>query len=154
MDQADARGATTDGGRPAAGGTGSPAGGARPTRATLVRPLVLLVASAAALVGIVMLLTTLITLGSQSLDASESGDVPCLEAVSGSVQGASLDNAYLPPRATCTWLVDGAPQTVVVAQPSVPVFWVGLALAVVGVVTCASVLLAGRRRASRARATR
>lgn len=150
MDQADARSATpdgatasgtTNGGRPAAGATGSPAG-ARPS---LVRPLVQLVASAAALAGIVMLLTTLITLGSQSLDASESGDVPCLEAVSGMVKGASVDNEYLPPRATCTWLVDGAPETVVVAQPSPVVFWVGLVLAVGGVLTCAGVLIAARR---------
>jgi len=141
--QADARGATTGPGRPAQAAT---AGDARPTRASLVRPLVQLLASGAALVGIVLLLTSFVTLGTRSLDASESGDVPCLEAVSAEAVHARVDNGYLPPRATCTWFVDGELRTVVVAEPSATVFWAGLVLAAGGVLTCVGVLVAARRK--------
>ncbi|CAM5791372.1 hypothetical protein [Cellulomonas persica] len=122
------------------------AGEAR-NRVHLEHPVTLLLASGAAIVGIVLLLVTLVTLGTRSLEASNSGDVPCLVAVSDEVAGASVDNHVLPPRTTCTWRTDaGATETVVVAEPSAAVFWTGAVLFFGGIATCVGVLVAPRLR--------
>ena len=56
----------------------------------------------------------------------------------------------VPPKAICTWDVDGSPTEVVVAAASVPLFATGALLAVGGVLVC-GVLVVGpwlqRRRA-------
>ncbi len=124
-------------------------GGAAALRLHLAHPGLLLLASGAAIVGIVLLLATLVMLGARSMDASSSGDVPCLVAVSDEVPGATLENHVLPPSTTCTWKApSGAIETVVVAQPSAAVFWAGAALFFAGTATCLVLLLAPRLRSA------
>lgn len=118
-----------------------------PARPNLTRPLTLVLASGAAIVGVVLVLLALLTVGTRALEATESGDVPCLTAVDAEVAGASVDNEVLPPRAVCTWTdASGAVETVVVAQASPVLFWAGVVLFVGGVLTCVGVLLAPRLR--------
>jgi len=122
-------------------------GGAAALRLDLKHPGTLLLASGAAIVGIVLLLITLVTLGAQSIEASGLGNVPCLVAVSDEVEGASVDNHVLPPKTTCTWQPDGgASETVVVAEPSAAMFWTGAVLFLGGAGTCVGVLAAPRLR--------
>jgi len=133
----------------AGGPGGGPSGGAAGVvaRPSLRRPLTLLLASGGAIVGVVLLLVAFLTVGTRSIAATQAGDVPCLEAVSDEVPGASVHNSPFPPRTTCTWSPsEGTRETVLVAQASAGSFWTGAVLFVGGVVTCVGVLVAPRLR--------
>ncbi|MBT0995352.1 hypothetical protein KIN34_13770 [Cellulomonas sp. DKR-3] len=124
-----------------------PEASAPTSRPGIARPLTLVLASGAAIVGVVLLLVALVTVGTRSLEATESGDVPCLQAVDADVAGAAVRNEVLPPRAVCTWTdASGTAETVVVAEASPVLFWAGLVLFVGGVLTCVGVLVAPRLR--------
>lgn len=116
-------------------------------RPSVRRSLTLVLASGAAIVGVALLLVALMSVGTRSLEASQSGDVPCLVAVDAGEGGASVDNELLPPRAVCTWTsASGTVESVVVAQASPALFWTGLVLFVGGALTCVVVLLEPRLR--------
>ena len=116
----------------------------------VARPLTLLVASGAAIAGLVMLLVCWLSVGTATLDATESKAYPCLVAVDAQQAGAAVHNSLLPPRATCEWTPPGGPrEVVVIAQGSTPLFLAGATLVIGGIGVCAAVLLTGRRGAPR-----
>ncbi|NUU18317.1 hypothetical protein HP550_13760 [Cellulomonas humilata] len=106
------------------------------------RALALLVASGAAIVGMVLLVICYTGIGVTSLTSSVDDMDPCVEAYSAGTDSASVRYTVAPPRAICTWDVDGEPTDVVVAAASVPLFATGAVLAVGGVLVC-GVLVVG-----------
>jgi len=110
------------------------------------RPLVLLIASASALVGLVLLAIAFIGLGTQTLRLSETGDSPCLQAVAADQPGSQIRYTVFPPESICTFDVDGEPTSVVVAAASPTAAGLGAALALGGSAVCVGVLLAPRLR--------
>lgn len=104
--------------------------------------LALLAGSGLALVGLVVLLVGWIGVGVSTLESSNATDEPCLVAYA--AEQASVQFSAFPPRAVCTWDVDGA--EVVVAQMAPQVFAAGLAAAVLGVGVTVTVGALTRRR--------
>lgn len=115
------------------------------------RPLVLLIASAAALVGLVMLAVAFIGLGTKTLEVSETGDSPCLQAVAQELPGSKIHYTVVPPQSICTFDDSGTSTSVVVAAASPGTAGLGAALAVGGAAVCLGVLLAPRFRRERDR---
>ncbi|GIG22351.1 hypothetical protein Cch01nite_30750 [Cellulomonas chitinilytica] len=112
----------------------------------------LLVASGAAIVGIVALLVAFVSIGVTTLNASRTGGEPCLEAYAADTDGAYVRYQAFPPKAVCEWDVDGTRETVVVASASGPWVAVGGVLAVAGVVTSVALVVVPRVRRRRAAA--
>jgi hypothetical protein len=110
------------------------------------RPLVLLLASGAAIVGLVILAVAFIGLSTRTLQVSQSGDSPCLRASSQDLPGSSIRYTVFPPQSICTFDDAGTPTSVVVASSSPAVAGLGAALALGGGAVCVGVLLAPRFR--------
>ena len=109
----------------------------------------LLVASAAAIVGIVALVIAFVSIGVTTLNASRTGGEPCLEAYAAQTHDAYVRYQAFPPRSVCEWDVDGAREEVVVASASGPLVTVGGALAVAGIVTSVALVVVPRLRRRR-----
>ena len=122
------------------------------TRPGVGRALILFLASGAAIIGLVLLATAYVRIGSATLLASNAGDVPCLQAYADDAPGSHVRYTVAPPQAICTWDVDGASQEVVVASASTAVFAAGAVLALGGGAVCAGMFLVPRWRRSRAAA--
>ena len=84
------------------------------------RPLILLIASATALVGLVILAVAFIGIGTRTLQHSQTGDSPCLQAYAADLPGSHIRYTVFPPRSICTFDVDGASTEVVVAAADSP----------------------------------
>ena len=110
------------------------------------RPLTLLIASAAALVGLVLLAIAFVGIGTRTLQLSQTGDSPCLQAYSADRPGSHIRYTVFPPRSICTFDVDGESTEVVVAAASPGTAGLGALLAIGGAGVCAGVLLAPRLR--------
>ena len=114
------------------------------------RALALLIGSGAAIVGMVLLVICYTGIGVTTLTATKDDPDPCVEAYAAGTDSASVQYTIVPPKAICTWDVDGSRTEVVVAAASVPLFATGAVLAVGGVLVC-GVLVVGpwlqRRRA-------
>jgi hypothetical protein len=110
------------------------------------RALALLVASGAAIVGMVLLVVCYPGIGVSTLTSSARELDPCVAAYSAGTDSATVRYTVAPPRAICTWDVAGEPTEVVVASASPALFTVGALLAVGGVLTSVGLLLAPRLR--------
>ena len=86
------------------------------------RALALLVGSGAAIVGMVLLVVCYTGIGVTTLTATKDDPDPCVEAYAAGTDSASVRYTVVPPKAICTWDVDGEPTEVVVAAASVPLF--------------------------------
>lgn len=115
----------------------------RPARSPR-RALALLVCSASAFVGVVVLAVGWIGIGTATLQATAARTEPCLLEYA---PGTSAEVRYevLPARAVCEWDVDGVRQEVVVASVPPAVTGGALALAVGGIAGTAAVLVRARR---------
>jgi hypothetical protein len=110
------------------------------------RALALLVASGAAIVGMVLLVVCYTGIGVSTLSSSKDHPDPCVQAYAAGTDDASVRYTVVPPKAICTWDVEGEPTEVVVATASPALFTVGAVLAVGGVLVCVGVLIGTRRR--------
>lgn len=110
------------------------------------RALALLVASGAAIVGMVLLVVCYTGIGITTLTTSNDDPDPCVVAYTAGTDDASVRYTVVPPQAVCTWDVAGEPTEVVVAAASPALFAAGAVLAVGGVAVCAVLLITGRRR--------
>jgi hypothetical protein len=110
------------------------------------RPLVLLLASAAALVGLVLLAIAFIGIGTRTLQTSQTGDSPCLQAYARDLPGSHIRYTVFPPQSICTFEVDGVSTSVVVTSASPAVAGTGAVLALGGIGVCVGVLLGPRLR--------
>ena len=110
------------------------------------RSLALLVASGAAIVGMILLVICYTGIGVTALTSSKDDPDPCVQAYAAGTDDASVRYTVVPPQAICTWDVAGEPTEVVVASASPALFAAGAVLAVGGVVVCAVLLITGRRR--------
>jgi NADH:ubiquinone oxidoreductase subunit K len=119
------------------------------------RALTLLVASGAAIVGLVLLVVCYTGVGVTTLTSSNESMDPCVEAYAAGTGDASVRYTVVPPQAICTWDVAGEPTEVVVAAASTALFAVGATLAVGGVLVCVGLLVTPwvRRRRSNATAS-
>jgi len=130
---------------------GQPAPAARPAPPTRRPPrsrrraLALLVTSGLALVGVVMLAIAWFGLGVRALQASATGDEPCLVA-SETEPDVSLHFELLPARAVCVQAAGDERQEVVVATSPTWVVAGGLVLAVGGIAGAVGTLLPPRAR--------
>ena len=109
---------------------------------SVARALALLVASGAAIVGMVLLAVCYTGIGVTALTDTKDDPDPCVEAYAAGTDSASVRYTVAPPQAICTWDVDGEPTEVVVAAASVPLFVTGAVLALGGVLVC-GVLVVG-----------
>jgi hypothetical protein len=119
-------------------------------RLAIRRAVAMLVATLAALVGIVLLVVSWMSVAQTTLLITHDGSEPCLVAYGaedGPFDGARVHYDVLPPRSTCSWVVDGVRQDVVVAQASSSTTSVAVVLLVGGVAGTVGLLVAGRRRA-------
>ncbi|WP_315094536.1 hypothetical protein [uncultured Cellulomonas sp.] len=115
------------------------------------RALALLVASGAAIVGMVLLVVVYTGIGVTTLTASNEDLDPCVAAYSAGTDSATVRYTVVPPQAVCTWDVAGESTEVVVASASTALFTAGAVLAVGGVLVCLVLLLGPwlqRRRSS------
>lgn len=110
------------------------------------RSLVLLVASGAAIVGLVLLLVAFIGVGAKTLEMQQTSDMPCLQAYTADLPGADVRYTAFPPQSICTYDVDGSKTSVVVASASAVTSGLGWGLALVGGGVCIGILLAPRFR--------
>ncbi|WP_156388118.1 hypothetical protein [Cellulomonas sp. Root137] len=113
---------------------------------SVARALALLVASGAAIVGMVLLAVCYTGIGVSTLTSQNDDMDPCVAAYSAGTDSASVRYTAVPPRAICTWDVAGEPTEVVVASASTALFAVGAVLAVGGVLTSVGLLVAPRLR--------
>src|SRR4051812_43248626 len=105
-------------------------------RLAIRRSVAMLVATLAALVGIVVLVVSWTSVAKDTLLVTNDGTEPCLVAYGaedGPLDGARVHYDALPARSTCSWLVDGVRQDVVVAQASGATTAVAVVLLVGGV---------------------
>ena len=109
------------------------------------RALALLIGSGAAIVGLVLLVICYTGIGVSTLTSSKDDPHPCVQAYAAGTDDASVRYTVVPPKAICTWDVDGSQTEVVVAAASVPLFVTGAVLAVGGVLVCGGVLITARR---------
>ena len=110
------------------------------------RALALLVASGAAIVGMVLLVVCYTGIGVSTLTTSKDDPHPCVQAYAAGTDDASVRYTVVPPKAICTWDVAGQPTEVVVASASPALFTAGAVLALGGVLVSAVLLITGRRR--------
>jgi hypothetical protein len=110
------------------------------------RALALLVASGAAIVGMVLLVVCYTGIGVSTLSSAKDDPDPCVQAYAAGTDDASVRYTVVPPKAICTWDVAGEPTEVVVATASPVLFTVGAVLAVGGVLASVALLVASRRR--------
>ena len=110
------------------------------------RALALLVASGAAIVGMVLLVVCYTGIGVTSLTSTNDDIDPCVAAYSAGTDSATVQYTVVPPQAVCRWDVDGERTEVVVAAASTAMFTTAAVLAVGGVLVCVGVLVATRRR--------
>jgi hypothetical protein len=124
-------------GVPGAGGAGVPgAGGAgAPVRR---RPwlgrrhaAVLAAGAALAVAGLVVLLVVWVGLVTSTLRTGLAEEGTCVAAATAGEAGAAVSSTLLPPRAVCTWTVDGRSTETVLAER--PAALAGAALGAVGV---------------------
>ena len=115
-------------------------------RPSVGRALALLVASGAAIVGMILLVVCYTGIGVTTLTSSADDMDPCVAAYADGTDSASVRYTVVPPQAICTWDVAGEPTEVVVASASPALFAVGAVLAVGGVLTSVGLLVAGRVR--------
>lgn len=120
--------------------------GAAPRLDPRRRALLLLVGSGVALVGVLTLAVLWVSLGVTTLRAGAVLDEPCLAAYDAATDGADIRYTAFPPRAICSWTVDGAREEVVVERSSTVVFGAGALAALAGAGLVGGVLVAGRRR--------
>ena len=113
---------------------------------SVARALALLVASGAAIVGMVLLVVCYTGIGVTTLTSQNDDMDPCVAAYAAGTDDASVRYTVVPPQAICTWDVAGEPTEVVVASASPALFAVGAVLAVGGVLTSVGLLVAGRVR--------
>jgi hypothetical protein len=119
-------------------------------RLAIRRAAAMLAATLAALVGIVILVVSWMSVAQTTLLVTQEGSVPCLVAYGaedGPYSDARVHYGVLPARSTCSWVVDGVRQDVVVAQASSTTTTVAVVLLVGGVAGTVGLLVAGRRRA-------
>jgi hypothetical protein len=107
----------------------------------VARALALLVASGAAIVGMVLLVVCYTGIGVTTLTSAKDDMDPCIEAYSAGTDSASVRYTVVPPQAICTWDVDGEPTEVVVASASTALFAAGAVLAFGGVLVCVGLLV-------------
>ena len=110
------------------------------------RSLVLLVASGAAIVGLVLLAIAFIGIGTKTLEMQQTSDSPCLQAYTQDLPGSDVRYTVFPPQSICTYDVDGTPTSVVVASASSVTAGLGWGLALGGGGVCLGILLAPRLR--------
>ncbi|WP_028047730.1 hypothetical protein [Cellulomonas sp. URHE0023] len=110
------------------------------------RPLVLLVASACALVGLGLLAVAFIGIGTRTAQLSQTSDSPCMQALAAGQPGSHVRYSVFPPQSVCTFDVGGGSRSVVVAAASPTGARLGAALAVGGAAVCVGVLVAPRLR--------
>ncbi len=115
-------------------------------RPSVGRALALLVASGAAIVGLVLLVVCYTGIGVSTLTSAKDDPHPCVQAYAAGTDSASVRYTAVPPRAICTWDVAGEPTEVVVASASPALFVTGAVLAVGGVLVCVGLLVVGRLR--------
>ncbi|QHT55003.1 hypothetical protein GXP71_02135 [Cellulomonas sp. H30R-01] len=108
-----------------------------------------LLASGAAIVGIVVLVVLWLSVGARTLEASAAGGDPCLEAYAADQAGAEVSYGALPPQAVCSWEVDGERQEVVVTSAPTALAATATVLAVGGVIGAVALLVVPRLRDSR-----
>lgn len=115
------------------------------------RAALMLVATAAAIVGLVLLVVAWTGVARDTITATDDGDTPCLVAfgaADGPLQQARLHYDVMPPRSVCSWVVDGTREEVVVAQASSTVVVAGVVLFLVGAAGAVTLYVQGRRRSA------
>ena len=85
-------------------------------RPRLGRAVALVVASAVALIGLVVLIVAWTSVGTAAVRAGTQVDVPCLAAYDANTDGADVRFTMLPAQAICSWDVDGVREDVVFAS--------------------------------------
>lgn len=111
--------------------------------------------AALALAGLVVLLVQWVVLVTGTLRTGLADEGTCVAAATAGEAGAQVATSALPPRAVCTWTVDGRVEETVLAEGSAALA-AGAAVAAgaggVAVLGTGAVVLAERRRAERAAA--
>ncbi|VTR76552.1 hypothetical protein [Cellulomonas hominis] len=118
------------------------------------RAALLLAGSGLALVGLVVLAVLWVGLAGATLRTGLAQDGTCVAAATAGEGDAAVTSSMLPPRAVCTWTVDGRPEETVLAERSPAVAGLAAGAAAVGLATVAGTLLWSalqRRRAARLR---
>lgn len=122
----------------------------RPRRGVVTsrrQALALLVATGAAIVGIVLLVVVWVGVGTRTLQASAAGgDEPCLTAYAADEAGAEVRYLVAPPQSVCSWEVDGERREVVVASAPAGLAAAGALLAGGGILATAALVLVPRLR--------
>ncbi|MBO3103855.1 hypothetical protein [Cellulomonas fengjieae] len=116
-----------------------------PAQPSVKRALALLVASGAAIVGMVLLVVCYTGIGVATLTSATDDMHPCVAAYSAGTDSATVRYTVVPPQAVCTWDVAGEPTEVVVASASTALFATAAVLVVGGVLVCAGLLVSQRR---------
>lgn|GEM_PF-914816 len=106
---------------------------------------VLAVGAGLAVAGLVVLLVVWVGLVTSTLRAGVGGDGPCVAAATAGEEGAAVTSSLLPPRAVCTWTVDGRATEQVLAQGPAALAGVATGAAVVGVLVVAGGAVAAWR---------
>lgn len=126
-------------------------------RPTSTRRAALLTGGAAlAVAGLVTLLVLWLGLVTGTLRTGLAEDGTCVAAATDGTDGAAITSSLLPPRAVCTWVVDGQEQETVLAEGPAGVARGAAAAAGAGVLVVlgtVGVVLVGRRSAARADGT-
>lgn len=107
-----------------------------------------------AVAGLVTLLVLWIALVTATLRTGLAEEGSCVAAATDGEAGAAITSTLLPPRAVCTWDVDGQAQETVLAQGPAGVAVAAVVAAGTGVLVVlgtVGVALAGRRGAGRSR---
>jgi hypothetical protein len=110
------------------------------------RSLVLLVASGAAIVGLVLLAIAFIGVGTKTLEMQQTSDSPCLQAYTQDLPGSDVRYTVFPPQSICTYDVDGSATSVVLASAPPLTAGLGAVLALGGAAVCVTILLWPRLR--------
>ncbi|MEN0128596.1 MAG: hypothetical protein AAGC49_04100 [Brevundimonas sp.] len=121
-------------------------------RVALRRSAAMLATTLAAIVGIVILVVSWVSVAKTTLLVTNDGTEPCLVAYGakeGPLDGASVHYDWFPARSTCSWVVDGTREEVVVAEASGTTTALAAVLIVGGAAGTVGLVLAGRRRARR-----
>ncbi|WP_282946343.1 hypothetical protein [Cellulomonas endometrii] len=114
------------------------------------RAALLLAGSGLALVGLVVLAVLWVGLVGATLRTGLAEDGTCVAAATAGEGDAAVTSSMLPPRAVCTWTVDGRPEETVLAERSPTVAGLAAGAAGLGLATVAGTLAwsaVSRRRA-------
>ena len=120
------------------------------TNPAMRRAVLMLVSTAAAIVGLVLLVAAWTNVAKTTIAATDAGDTPCLVAfgaTDGPLQQASVHYEIMPPASVCSWVVEGVQEDVVVADTSATTVTVALVLLVAGAAGTITLLVLSRRRA-------